>query len=125
MFMPVSLLKRLTRKAFRHAYMRAHLCQGLAYQLQALRIQRGWTPSQLAEKLGGMDYSLVEQLENPANARPSITTLLQLSEVFDVALLVKFVPYSQLLRETADLSPQALAVDSFDNEVFSADYEIP
>jgi hypothetical protein len=46
-----------------------------------------------------------------------VNTLLRLAAAFDVALLIKFVPFRKLLDEFSDLSTGALQVNSFDDEL--------
>lgn len=110
-------INRLKRKGFRDAYVRSQLTHGLAYQIQALRSQRGWTQGELAEKLNLKGQSAVARMEDPSYGRLSITTLLKLSSVFDVALSVRFQSYAKFLVEREDVSPSALSVESFEVEI--------
>ncbi|MFM0326067.1 helix-turn-helix transcriptional regulator [Caballeronia glebae] len=115
MMKPTKLAK-LRRKAYRNAYVKSNVAQGLAFQIKALRISRGLTQSELARllKLGGQ--SAVARIEDPSYGKTSVATLLKLGEFFDVALLTKFVSYSRYLVEFEDLSDRALAVESFEHE---------
>jgi hypothetical protein len=45
-----------------------------------------------------------------------LTTLLELAEAFDVALSVKFVPFSDIEKQSKDLSPEVLCVSRFSDE---------
>lgn len=112
-----SKLNRLKLKEFRDAYIRSHLSQGLAFQISALRKQRGWSQAELAKKLGVSSQSTVARMEDPSYGKLSIATLLKLSSIFDVALSVKFEGYGKYLAERIDLSPSALAAESFDVEL--------
>ncbi|SAK88246.1 hypothetical protein AWB77_04762 [Caballeronia fortuita] len=109
-------LAKLRRKAYRNAYVKSNVAQGLAFQIKALRVSRGLTQAELARalKLGGQ--SAVARIEDPSYGKTSIATLLKLGEFFDVALLTKFVSYSRYLAEFQDLSDRALAVESFEHE---------
>ncbi|MFZ2162504.1 MAG: helix-turn-helix transcriptional regulator [Sideroxyarcus sp.] len=109
-------LKRLKSKGFRDAYVKATIEQGIAYQIRALRTQRGLSQKELALKLGKTQQSAIARLEDPSYGKFSLSTLEELSAAFDVALLVKFVPYSRLLEETDDLSPAAISAESFEVE---------
>lgn len=108
---------RLKRKSFRDAFVSSHLTHGLAYQIQALRSQRGWTQGELAQKLKLKGQSAVARMEDPSYGRLSMTTLLKLSSVFDVALSVRFQSYAKFLVEREDVSPSALSVESFEVEI--------
>ena len=112
-----AIINRLKKKEFRDAFVRSHLTQGLAYQIRDLRIQRGWTQKELAEKLGLKGQSAVARIEDPSYGKLSIATLIKLSSVFDVALSVRFQSYGKFLMEREDLSSAALSVESFESEI--------
>jgi transcriptional regulator with XRE-family HTH domain len=107
-------LERLRKKAFRDAYVRAHIEQGIAHQIRILRLAKNWSQQKLALQLGSKGQSMIARLEDPSYGRYSLNTLIKLASVFDVALLIKFVPYSRLLWETENPSPKALNVESFE-----------
>ena len=112
-----SLINRLKSKEFRDAFVKAHLTQGLAYQIRDLRIQRGWTQKELAEKLGLKGQSAVARMEDPSYGKLSLATLIKLSGIFDVALSVRFQSYGKFLMDREDLSQKALQAESFENEI--------
>ena len=112
-----AIVNRLKKKEFRDAFVRSHLTHGLAYQIRALRDQRGWTQEELAGKLGLKQQSGVARMEDPSYGRLSIATLLKLSSVFDVALSVRFLSYRKFLLEREDVSPSALSAESFEVEM--------
>lgn len=109
-------LAKLRRPSYRNAYVKAHLTQGLAFQIRALRKSRGLTQGQLAKRLELGGQSAVARLEDPSYGRMSMQTLLKVGEFFDVALITKFVPYSRFLREVEDISEESMAVESFEDE---------
>lgn len=109
-------INRLKKKGFRDAFVRSHLTHGLAHQIRTLRVQRGWTQAELAEKLGLKRQSAVARMEDPSYGRLSVATLLKLSSIFDVALSVRFINYGKFLIEREDVSPTALSAESFDVE---------
>lgn len=110
-------LNRLKKKGFRDAYVQSHLKHGLAHQIRALRLQRNWSQSDLAEKLGLKTQSAIARWEDPSYGRLSIATLLKLSSIFDVALSVRFVSYGKFLGEREDVSPSELSAESFETEM--------
>lgn len=110
-------LNRLKKKAYRDAYVGAQIDQGLAYQIKAIRESRGWDQKELARRIGLRSQSAVARMEDPSYGKLSISSLKKLGRAFDVGLLVKFVPFSRILTETEDLSPDALSVRSFEEEV--------
>lgn len=111
------MINRLKKKEFRDAFVVAHITQGLAYQIYELRTQRGWTQQELAGKLGLKRQSAVARMEDPSYGKLSISTLVKLSSVFDVALSIRFQSYSKFLIEVDDVSPAALRAESFEDEV--------
>lgn len=114
-----NLLSKLRQKPYRDAYVKAHVSQGLAHQIAAMRQQRGWSQQDLAEKLSLKSQSAVARMEDPGYGKLSIATLLKLASVFDVALSIRFQPYSRFVRERQDVSAAALEVKPFDQEVRS------
>jgi transcriptional regulator with XRE-family HTH domain len=112
-----AIINRLKKKEFRDAFVRSHLTHGLAHQIRELRIQRGWTQKELAEKLELKGQSAVARMEDPSYGKLSIATLIKLSSVFDVALSVCFQSYGKFLLEREDISPAALRAESFENEM--------
>jgi transcriptional regulator with XRE-family HTH domain len=109
------LLDKLLKRSYRQAYVAEHVRRGVAYQIRALRDQRGLKQGELAKHLG-KPQSVVSRLEDPGYGKVTVQTLLEVAAVFDVALLVRFVPFSSFLRDTRDVSPKAMEVPSFEDE---------
>lgn len=107
------LFEKLKSKSYREAYVAEHVRTGIAYQIRALRTQRGWSQKKLAEEMG-KPQSVVSRLEDPDYGKVSVKTVLDGAAAFDVALLVQYVSFPEFLRRTRDVSPEALRVDSFD-----------
>ncbi len=112
----LKLLAKLKKKAYRDAYVEEHVKTSLPFQIRALREQREWTQTQLAEALK-TTQTAVSRLENPEYGKLSLNSLYKIASAFDVALLVKFVPFSRLLEEFKDASPQALSAAGFEAEL--------
>jgi len=111
-----SLLRKLQKKEFRDAYAADHLAVGIPFQIRALRKQRGWNQAELARRWK-KQQSWVSEIEREGKASYTIATLSELAAVFDVALVVKFVPYSRFLKEYEDVSESALEAASFEDEL--------
>jgi len=109
------LWSKLKDKEYRDAYLVAKVTYALAYQIEALRNQHGWTQAELAKQIG-TTQSVISRLEDPDYGRANITTLFDLAGAFDVGLLVKFVSYSQFASEYRDVSPEGLSAASFIEE---------
>jgi hypothetical protein len=70
-----------------------------------------------------MNQNAVSRLESPNYGKATLTTLRRIAKVFDVALMVRFVPFSQLTdwvsgtpRLDLGLSPDLLRLPSFTQE---------
>ncbi|MDO8291469.1 MAG: helix-turn-helix domain-containing protein [Gallionella sp.] len=99
----------------REAYVEAELVNGLAHQIRIIRQQRGLTQKQLAEKLG-TTQTTVSRLENPSYGRYSLRSLLALSKVFDVALFVRYMPFSKFMPATWDTCPEHFEAIGYEDE---------
>jgi transcriptional regulator with XRE-family HTH domain len=111
------LLDKLRRKEYRDEYTAEHVRTGIAYQIRALREQRGMRQGELAAALR-KPQSVVNRLEDPDYGRMSISTLLEVASAFDVALSVRYVSYPEFLRLNEHVSPDAMQVASFDLSQF-------
>jgi transcriptional regulator with XRE-family HTH domain len=111
-----SLLEELKNKKFRDAYAAEHVKTSVPIQIYLLREQRHWNQSQLAER-AKTTQTVISRLEDLDYGKLSISTLLKLASAFDIALLVKFVPFTRLLKEFKDNSPEALSAKSFSEEL--------
>lgn len=90
-------------KEYRDAYMQAAVEQGVAWQIKINRQHRHMSQKALAVALG-TQQSAVSRLEDPDYGCHSLETLLDVAKVFDCALSVKFVPYSELAIDSENLS---------------------
>lgn len=110
------LLKKLSKKAYRDAYAEESVKTSLPFQIKAMREQRDWSQAILGRK-SNMKQNAVSRLESAEYGNLSVNTLLRLANCFDCALLVKFVPFSRLVREFEDVSPSALEVGGFEDDL--------
>jgi transcriptional regulator with XRE-family HTH domain len=117
------LLAELVDKEYRDAYVSSGVDVGIAFQIRALRKQtsRNWSQAELAQQ-ADMKQERISALENPSNV-PNIKTLKRLASAFDVGLIIRFVPFSELVNWETNLSPTSLKVLSFDQEAFPQDIE--
>ena len=122
-----SLMKRLERgPEARVKFVKSQIRNGIAFQIRSLRGRNHWSQPQLAEQIG-TTQNQIYRLENPAKTKPTITSLEKIAAAFDVALMVRFVPFGQLIdwttgtpRVDKGLSSTSLAVPSFAQEMASA-----
>src|ERR1700683_5346988 len=119
-----SLCRRLSRGVEARArFVDSHINNGLAYQLRALREGRGWSQGQLAA-LVDMPQTAISRLESSNYGKPTLTTLKRMAKVYDVALEVRFVPFSKFVSRISGtpylesgLSSEAMDVPSFEEEI--------
>lgn len=113
----ISLLEEIKDPEYRRALVEGHAKDTIAFQIRQLRKAEGWEQRDLAEKLGNPKLQpMISRYENPDYGRYSITTLLQLAAAFDVALVVRFAPYSELLEWDLNATNQVLAPASYRND---------
>jgi transcriptional regulator with XRE-family HTH domain len=110
------LLSKLCDKAYRDAFVSEEIEVGLPFQLRAMRESAGWTQKELARRLGTKQPAIV-RLEQPGYGRFTLTTLKQFAAMFDVGLVVKFVPFSALIDSTAGMTRKDFSPPSFDKEL--------
>jgi len=113
------LISKLKNKEYREAFVAELITTGIPFQIKALREQeqRKWTQKQLGEK-AEMAQESVSRLENPNYAKFTLTTLKKLASAFDIGLMVRFVPFSELVEWEVNLSAESLETVSFDQESY-------
>jgi transcriptional regulator with XRE-family HTH domain len=104
--------KSLQDDDFRKQFVDENVSVGLAFQIRALRDRQKLKQEDLAKKLGSKQ-SLVSSWENPNYGKYTLGTLKDMAEAFDVALLVKFVPFSTLVDWTVNMTSDSQAPPSF------------
>ncbi len=109
------LVKKLTNKEYRDAWVDESVKTVIPYQIQAMRNQRDWSQDILGKK-ADMKQNVISRLESMNYGNLSVSTLLRIAHGLDCGLLVKFVPFSRLVREFEDVSPSALQVNSFSDD---------
>jgi len=88
----------------------------LPLQIRALRKQFVGTQPELS-RLTGMKQSRISNMEKPGKVHFSLETLQRLAEAFDVALIVRFAPFSELLDWSDRFNPESFQVPSFTEEL--------
>lgn len=109
------LFESFQEKEYRDSYVDEHISLGLAYQIRALREKYGWTQNELAERTGKRQET-ISQLENPDYGSYTLKTLKALASAFDVALLVSFVSFNELIGRIANLTPELIAPPGYEEE---------
>ena len=111
-------------KPYRDTFVAAHLSTNIAAQIQTIREERGWTKKQLARK-ASMSPSRITVMEDPSYENFTLSTLKRLASAFDVALVARFTPFSDLVDWVAELSPEKLQTPEFENDALSRGGTLP
>lgn len=103
-------------------FVESHLAKGIAFQLRSLRDRDNLSQQELAQK-AGTTQNAISRLESSRYGKPTLTTLKKMADVFDVALVVRFIPFSQLIDWVSGtphidrgLSTSSLQVPDFGRE---------
>jgi transcriptional regulator with XRE-family HTH domain len=105
-----------TSKAYRHAFIEEAIRTRITAQIKALRDREGWDYKQFASELK-KKLAWAYRLEDPNAAPPTIPSLLEVAETFDVGVDVRFVPFSVLADDATSLKPESFQVASFKDDV--------
>ncbi|MFZ3136669.1 MAG: helix-turn-helix transcriptional regulator [Thermodesulfovibrionales bacterium] len=111
------LISKLKDKEYRDAFVSALITSGIPFQIKALREQRTCTQKELG-KLADMAQESISRLEDPNYGKLNLNTLKRLAAAFDIGLMVRFVPFSELVEWDINLSNKSLEVTSFNEEVY-------
>ena len=112
-----NLINELRNKEYRDAFVSELIDTGIPFHIHALREQRSWTQKELGEH-AGMAQETISRLEDPNYGKLSLTTLKRLASAFDIGLLVRFVPLSELVDWELHLTPDSLKALSFAEESY-------
>lgn len=105
-----------TSRAYRHAFVEEKVRTQLAIQIKTIREQRKLGRPTFADLLRKA-ASWVFRLEDPNQVPPTISTLLNVADAFDVDLEIRFRRFSDLLNQIEYMTPESFEVPSFDEEV--------
>lgn len=98
-------------KRYRDGFVASSLSTGVAHQIVALREERGWTQADLASKMGTAQPA-VSRIESGAITLPAIR---KAAAAFDVAVELRLIPFSELLRNATQRRLDAYIVP-FEND---------
>jgi transcriptional regulator with XRE-family HTH domain len=99
-----SLWQRLIKsKRYREEYAISTLKRMIPYQIRALRHKREWKQAQLAEH-SGLTQGVISRAEDPNYGNLTLSTIGKIAGGFDLAVIIKIVPFSELMRFKNKLS---------------------
>lgn len=105
---------------FRYELMATYITVFVAKQIRLLRIKRGWTQAELAEK-AGLHQNQIAALESYQWPRgsPTLETLRKVSRALGVRLQVSFETWGSALQEILGGSEWPVPVDFEHDPVFN------
>ena len=110
-------MERLKRsKEHRSAYVASQISMGVPFQIRSLRKQRKWDQQKLATE-AQMLQPRISAMEKPGYGNLNLDTLKRLAAAFDVALVVRFAPFSELIRWSDRFSPDDFNALGFEEEL--------
>jgi transcriptional regulator with XRE-family HTH domain len=109
-------------REYRHAFVEEKTRTSIAAQIKAIRERHRLKQPEFAKALS-KSQSWVSRLEDPNQPAPTIPSLLAVAEAFDVDLEIRFGKFSELLGRLEALTPEALEVPSFEEELKSGAFK--
>jgi transcriptional regulator with XRE-family HTH domain len=109
-----ALTEKLAEKEYRHAFVETEIRRGLPLQIRAIREAREMSQKNLGEA-ATIPQANISRIENTRDSFLSFATLLRIAAAFDVALVVKFAPFSEL-EEWANCPLSQLVPPDFSTE---------
>jgi transcriptional regulator with XRE-family HTH domain len=106
------LLEKFSDKEYRDSFVQEFIFSRIPLKIRSMRDERVMSQAALGEK-AGIAQPWVSKLEDPSYGRLTLSTLLKIASAFDVALYVDFVPFSEILNRSCDLSEDGFTVPSF------------
>ncbi|HZF30402.1 MAG TPA: helix-turn-helix transcriptional regulator [Gammaproteobacteria bacterium] len=107
------IYERLGRgKEYREAFVESEINIGIPFQIKAMREAREWTQKELGSR-SAKQQSVISQLETPGYGNLTLSTLKKLAAAFDVALMVRFVSFRELVSRAAHLSDSDMKIPSY------------
>jgi transcriptional regulator with XRE-family HTH domain len=103
-------------KRYREEYALAMLKRMIPYQTRAIRRKREWSQVQLA-RAAGVTQGVISRAEDPDYGNLTLTTIGKIAAGYDLAAIVKFVPFSELVRQSETSSEREFAnLPTFEQE---------
>ena len=112
----LTLMKRLMKsKEHRKAFVASQIKIGIPFQIRALREKRGQSQQEVATA-AGMLQPRISAMESPGYGSLNLDTLQRIAAAFDVGLVVRFAPFSELMKWSETFSADEFEVADFEKE---------
>ena len=114
-----SLIKRFQDQEYRQIYVESFIDSSIATQIKVLRDQRDLTQTDLAD-LAAMKQGQISRLEKVNNERWKVITLRRIARALDLALVVRFESFGNVIPDVESFERKTLQRPSFaDDPMFS------
>lgn len=104
------IINLIRDKHARTAYIKGKLGVLVPSQIRALRLKSALPAQKDLAKASGIQQSRISMFETPGASNVTLETLAKLAAIFKVGLVVKFVPFSEMLRWENDFSQDSFNV---------------
>ncbi len=112
-----NIVSRLvTDREYRADYIRAKLEVLIPSQLRALRLRQDKTQPELAQ-MADMKQSRISAMETPGKVNFNLHTLVRMAATLNVAMTVKFVPFSEMLGWENEYSQDIFNVTQLSDDI--------
>ncbi len=109
------IVQAMEDKEYRDAFVEASIDNDIAFQIRANRDSRGWTQTELGSR-AGIKQAVISEWEDPNYGRYTLRTLKRLASAFDIAVIVRFVPFSELADWNSRVPETDMSSPGFDND---------
>jgi transcriptional regulator with XRE-family HTH domain len=101
----------------RTAYIKAKLGILVPSQIRSLRLQSEMPRQSDLAKAAKLHQSRISMFETPGAANVTVETLAKVAAAFKVGLVVKFVPFHEMLKWENEYSQDTFRVTTIDNDI--------
>ena len=117
-------MKKLSKsREDRAAFVSSQIDVGIPFQIRALREQRNMDQKALANA-ARMAQPRISAIESPGYGSFTLDTLKRVAAAFDVALIVRFGAFSELVKQSNEFSPDSFRVPSFETDLAAGDQSL-
>src|SRR5262245_26426971 len=110
----LQMLASLGDRAYRALFVETQVETLIPFQIRAMRERLGWTQKQLAKE-AGMSQGRISLLESPNyEGAVNVKTLVKIANAFDVGLVVRFAPFSEMVTWQDGISRKDHYVPTFE-----------
>ena len=114
------ILDSFRDRDYRHKFIQSLLAKNISHQVRKLRKDKDWTQVDLAQS-SDKPQSVISRIESVGYGKLTLKTIYDISKAFDVAVMIRFVSFSDFIRGNRDLSWEALSTIPFEEDDISSE----